>query len=104
MALARVAGPLDIETVKRFQDRLDRLSTVPHRLVLDLRQVEYIDSEGVRALLQLQGQLESGGGELRLVVVPGSRVQRTLRLLQLQERLSIYDSAAEAWIRRPAAA
>jgi anti-anti-sigma regulatory factor len=51
--------------------------------LVDLRRAPWVDSAGVRALLQLQEELRAGDGELRLLLQPGSRVERTLSLLRL---------------------
>jgi anti-anti-sigma factor len=98
MALARLEGPLDSATTAEVAQRLGRLVAPSRRLVLDLRLADYLDSTGVRALLALQGDLQAADGELRLVVHPASRVERTLTLLQLQDRFPIFTSASEAWM------
>lgn len=101
LALARINGPLDLATTPHFLNRLQPLFSPHRRVVLDLRGVDYIDSDGVRALLRVQQDLEIGSGGIRLVVRPGSRVARTLSLLRLEQRFEIFDSALDAWIRRP---
>ena len=100
LVLARVSGPLDLATVPSFVNRLQSLHAPRRRLVLDLRDVDYIDSDGVRALLHVQEDLEADAGEIRLVVRPGSRVARTLSLLRLEQRFPIFDGVLDAWIRR----
>jgi anti-anti-sigma factor len=101
MALARVEGPLDVEHATRLLNRLQPLCRTARRLVIDLRRADYIDSSGVRALMLLHSELEGQGGELRLVVRPESRVERTLSLLRLHERFAFYTGAQEAWCRTP---
>jgi len=81
---ARVLGPINRQTILGFQQRLegvlrDRCFT----LTLDLGAAEYLDSDGIRWLQLLQGQLNAGDGELCLAVRRGGRIDRTLRLLQL---------------------
>src|SRR2546423_15019722 len=76
-ALARIDGPLSGEHCLRLLDGVRPLCRSLQRLVLDLRRTLYIDSAGVRALLQLQQDVEAAHGELRLVVTPGSRVEKT---------------------------
>lgn len=73
------------------------------RVVLDLRTADYLDSQGVRALLRLQDGLRAAGGELRLVCRPGSSVERVLRLLQLEEAFPVFTGVQDAWIRSAAA-
>jgi anti-anti-sigma factor len=98
MALARVTGAIDVVHSADFQARMQPVCDTAQRVVLDLRRADFIDSEGVRALMVLHDQMEARGAELRLVVQPDSRVRRTLSLLRLQERLHLYDSAMIAWI------
>ncbi|MFN3648140.1 MAG: STAS domain-containing protein [Armatimonadota bacterium] len=99
-AVARVEGPVDLETSAELVERLESLSGRANRLVLDLQRVDYVDSTGVRSLMQLQTRLRSRRAELRLVVMPGSRVHRTLSLLRLEDYFPIFDTAADACARR----
>jgi anti-anti-sigma factor len=100
MALAEVTGPLDREHSPVLLERIRPLCDTARRVVLDLRRTEFIDSDAVRALLELRDGMEARGGELRLVVRPGSRVRRTLFLLGLDQRLDLHDSIVDAWIRQ----
>ena len=100
MALARVSGPLTLASAGRLLERLGPIARRGRMLVLDLRLVEFVDSDGARALLQLDGELRAGGGSLRLVLPPGGRVARTLSLLQLDRHFDTFDSASDAWLRR----
>lgn len=104
MALARVEGPLNTEHCPGFLQRVQPLCHGLRRIVLDLRRTEYVDSCGVRALLKLQEELAAANGELRLVLLPGSTIERTLSLLRLTGQFKTYCNASEAWIRRPDAA
>ncbi len=105
MVLARIDGPFDGEHAPEVLRRLKPFCEAASRVVVDLRRTDYLDSTGVRALLQLQESMEAkaeGGAEFRLVLRPDSRVQRTLSLLRLENRFHIFDSASAAWIRRSA--
>jgi anti-anti-sigma factor len=95
--LARVEGPLDLESAPGVLQRLQPLCREPRTLVIDLLQADYIDSSGVRAVQQLQEDLQRAGGELRLVAGAGSRVERVFTLLRLKDQLRIYETAADAW-------
>lgn len=88
--------PLDIGGAARLLERVRPLLPSCSCLLLDLQQAEFIDSSGVRMLLQLLHELESPGRELRLIVRPGSRVERTLRLLQLLERFHTFPHLESA--------
>ena len=58
-------------------------------LVLDLGAADYVDSHGVRWLETLHRQLRRRRAQLRLRVTAGSRVDRTLRLLDADQVLEI---------------
>ncbi len=103
MVLARVIGPLDAEGINEFLERVRPYSNASRRVVVDLRRADFVDSAGIRGLLQLHTKLEAQKGQMRLVVRPASRVERTLQLLQLQNHFHIYGTVLAAWVRRPEA-
>jgi anti-anti-sigma factor len=95
--LVRVRGPLDLHNTPGFLQQIRRHTTAGKRLVVDLREAQYVDSAGIRALLQMQKDLDTTRGDLRLVVSPGGRVERVIKLLQLNGHFHLYPSAAAAW-------
>lgn len=97
--LARLEGPVRNAEGAWLCDAVSRLTPSPV-VFLDLRRADYVDSDGVRALLKLHGELAARSAEVRLVVAPGSRIARTLSLLKLQDRLPTFASALEAGFRR----
>ena len=87
---AEVRGPLNRETVPVIQQRLDGVD--PNScltLALDLGGADYLDSDGVRWLQNLQRDLTARHIELRLLVQEGSRADRVLKLLQLDSSFTI---------------
>src|SRR4051794_21687500 len=74
--LVRPVGELDLATVPLVEDQLGELWSVGFKhLVLDLRQVSFLDSTGIRMLFTWQTRAETDGAAFS--VVPGSRtVQR----------------------------
>lgn len=99
---AHVAGPLDLSAICPFKEKLQQLlDTGCRSLILDLSGVQFVDSEGVRALLLLRDQAEQRHARLRVVVPPNSPVERTLRLLRFDALFSIFRSASAAWRREP---
>lgn len=96
-ALVHATEPLDIAGADQLLERVLPAMRNCRCLVLDLQTVEFIDSSGVGVLLSLAQELEAAGKELRVVITPGSRVERTLTLLQLMRRLQAYPTLSEAW-------
>jgi len=101
-ALARVTGPLDLEHAPQFRERVLPLCGSARCAVVDLRRADYLDSAGARELVLLREELARQGGELRLVVRPGSGVERTLQRLTLPAPFAVHDRALDAWIQRAA--
>jgi anti-anti-sigma factor len=101
LAMLCVTEPLDATGASRMQEKLGGICLSCGRLVLDLTAVAFIDSDGVRALLSLAETLEAAEKRLGLVIRPGSRVERTLRLLCLLERFRVYPDLASACREEP---
>ncbi|HXF56602.1 MAG TPA: STAS domain-containing protein [Actinomycetota bacterium] len=76
----RVAGEVDISNHERLVEALAGPVEEGGDLVLDLSGLEFMDSQGIRALLILSQRLE-GRGRLKLVS-PGSVVSRLLEVVR----------------------
>ena len=63
-----LAGELDLESADELHHRVSelQLDTITE-IVLDLREVDFIDSSGLRALLALRNDAERNGHALTLV-------------------------------------
>jgi len=64
-------------------------------IVLQLDQVEFIDSSGLGALVRLMQATRAKGGDLKLSGVPSS-IRKTLQATNLLAQFEIYDSIEEA--------
>lgn len=80
-------GDLDLETVDALQATLSRaLSAGVETLVLDLAQTTFVDSTGIRLVLESQGHATRVA--VRFVVLPGPpAVQRVFEICGLTELL-----------------
>ena len=72
-----------------------QLLTGTARLVLDLSEVDYVDSRGLGILVGLFVSSVRRGGELKLVG-PTHRVQEALRRTHLNTILTVYASKEDA--------
>jgi anti-anti-sigma regulatory factor len=97
VALLCATEALDLSGSARFLERARPLERNCRCLVADLQNADFVDSDGVRALLVLAAELEAEGKELRLIIRPGSRIERTLTLLRLLERFQVFYTLEEAW-------
>ena len=66
----------------------------PKNVVLDLAQIDFIDSSGLGALVQLVKKAQTGGGSLQVVTNP--RVTQTVKLVRLEKFLSLQPSVEVA--------
>ena len=67
VALA-VSGELDIRTVPALTDHVDgRLAGHPAELTLDLSELAFMDSSGLRLLIELHDRSRKEGWELKLL-------------------------------------
>ena len=64
------AGEIDLATARQLQERIDALLGGCTRLVLDLGDVTFMDSTGVRLVLELVRAAARDGWELAVTRVP----------------------------------
>jgi anti-sigma B factor antagonist len=85
-------GELDIATVGKLRTEVDRLRGSGFtNLVLDLRGVRFLDSTGLRLVLEIDQAAQEADQELR--IIRGSAVvQRIFDVTQVSERLHFIDA------------
>lgn len=97
---AELRGDVDMSNAFDLRQELSRMTPNDALgLVLDLRDVDYMDSAGIHMLLHLREDLRAGGQKLRLVIAEDSPVNHTLRLAGVdwgEEISETVDAAREA--------
>ncbi len=83
-------GELDISTLAALEQELRRLERNAARLVLDLRELQFIDSTGLRLVIDADRRARRDGRRLVIVCSPGP-VQRVFAVTLLDRRLDIVD-------------
>ena len=63
-------------------------------MILVLSQIDFIDSSGLGALVQLVKKAQTAGGSLQLVT--NARVTQTVKLVRLEKFLSLQPSVEAA--------
>jgi anti-anti-sigma factor len=90
IAWVRVSGDLDIATAPQLTQTLRRAEDAARRVVLDLRELTFMDTAGVHAIVDANVRAAVAGR--RLVVVRGRpRIDRVLALTGAYDRLDIVD-------------
>ena len=92
---AALSGEIDLSTVAELESRLEEpLNGGPDLLVLDLREVTFLDSSGLRLLLRLQERQSEAGSRL-VLVQGGRRIARVFELTGAGDRLEIVKDPSE---------
>lgn len=66
----------------------------PKHIVLDLSQIDFVDSSGLGALVQLVKKAQTEQGTLQIVT--NARVTQTVKLVRLEKFLSLQNSVEDA--------
>jgi anti-anti-sigma factor len=82
-----LVGELDLDGVERVSEHLLRAEeTGATQIVLDLTGLQFIDSSGVRLILEADARSRANGSRLRLIRGPAA-VQRVFVLSGVEDRL-----------------
>ena len=89
-------GRLNLKTAPGFLDRVDRiLDSGRRQVIVDLGEVELVDSSGVGALITATKRLRHRGGDLR-IARPNRRMRVLLDVTFLNDMFRTYGDVEEA--------
>lgn len=91
----RLTGLLDAFSEPAFRKTIGNyIDEGPKNIILVLAQIDFIDSSGLGALVQLVKKAKTGGGSLQVVTNP--RVTQTVKLVRLESFFSLQPSVDAA--------
>ncbi len=91
----RLTGLLDAFSEATFRKVLNKcLEDGPKNLVLDLSKIDFVDSSGLGALVQLAKKAQTSDGTLQIVT--NARVTQTVKLVRLEKFLALQASVEDA--------
>lgn len=91
----RLTGLLDAFSEPNFRKVLGKyVDEGPSNIILDLSQIDFVDSSGLGALVQLVKKAQTKEGSVQLVTNP--RVTQTVKLVRLEKFLSLQPSVDQA--------
>lgn len=96
VAVMNVKGSVDSDTAPELDSALENLlNNDKDKIVLNLENVEYLSSAGLRALVKALKDAQNSGGDLRLASVsePINVIFRTVGMLQM---FKMYPNNEEA--------
>lgn len=96
MKVIRVRGEIDITTAPVLNRELSDAITHSHHVVADLKDVQYIDLSGIRALEAVQ-QVARQQKRLLVVIAPPKPVGLIFEIVSLQHEIPIVRNDAEAF-------
>jgi anti-sigma B factor antagonist len=67
IAIVEISGDIDSKTVQQVQEQLMAVLQYALQVILDVREVKYMSSSGLRLMLIIHRQLSSNQGSLILV-------------------------------------
>jgi anti-anti-sigma factor len=86
-----VAGELDLASAEDLDTHLKQLeASEPQLLVLDLRELEFMDSTGLRTVIAADARAKDRGARLVVVRAP-EEVDRVFRLTRMDQHLELVD-------------
>jgi anti-sigma B factor antagonist len=93
--LIKVAGELDLASAPRIEEALRAAEEKgPALLVLDLRELDFMDSTGLRAILAADARAREA--DRRVAVVQGNEnIRRVFEVTRLYDRVEIVDDPDE---------
>jgi anti-anti-sigma factor len=93
--VVRPAGSLDSNTSPILESHLAGLRTGgATAFVLDLKDLTYISSAGVRVLLAAKKAMKAGGGDVALMNLQ-PQIRKVFEIIQALPSLNVFESVAE---------
>jgi anti-sigma B factor antagonist len=94
-SVVRLGGELDLYNAAQVRAGLDEAcADTPERVVVDLGEVEFIDSTALGVLIETRTKLDNRGG--LLLAAPGLETRRALQISGLDKLFTVHDSVEDA--------
>ncbi len=86
---------IDASNAADFKRELQNRLSSSKKVVLDLRNVQFVDSAGLGAMVWMFRQLSADGGDMRICNVNGS-VRALFELVRMHKLVGVFESRDEA--------
>ena len=91
--IMKLSGKIDLSTVHLFEDALAQAGSVSERVVvIDMSEVEYIDSTGLSALMQSELAARDDPDRIKFLGRLQPEVEAVLRMSGVYDELQFSDS------------
>ena len=96
LPVVKVKGRVDSETAPELDSALARLlKDEKYNIVLNLQDVDFLSSAGLRAIVRAYQEAQKSGGDVRLAAV-SEPVEVILRTVGMMQMLKMYPTDQEA--------
>jgi anti-sigma B factor antagonist len=93
--VVRLGGELDLYNAAQVRAALtEACAETPERVVVDLGEVEFIDSTALGVLIETRRKLDNRGG--LLLAAPGLETRRALQISGLDKLFIVHDTVPDA--------
>ena len=93
--VVRLGGELDLYNAAQVRAALvDACARAPERIVVDLGEVEFLDSTALSVLIETRARMNNRGG--LMLAAPGLETRRALQISGLDKLFAVHDTVAEA--------
>jgi anti-anti-sigma factor len=97
VVVAHLVGEIDMSNAEELGAALSsQIPRAARALLVDLREVGYVDSAGIRLIFNLRKQLDNRGQQLRLVVGPDSPIGDALRIAGVPQAIGALETVDAA--------
>jgi anti-sigma B factor antagonist len=86
---------LDVANIEEFREEITRLLEPHSNAVIDLSELDFMDSSGLGALLSCMRRLRARGGDLKLAGM-NSEVKTLFALVHMERIMDVFESSANA--------
>jgi anti-sigma B factor antagonist len=93
--VVRLGGELDLYNAAQVREALaEACAEEPERVVVDLAEVEFIDSTALGVLIETRTKLDNRGA--LLLAAPGLETRRALQISGLDKLFTVHDTVPDA--------
>ena len=89
----RLAGEVDLSNVESLEEQIERATADVQDVVIDLTEIEFIDSRGLRLLKRISTTVAGQDATFAIVAPPDSIARSVLDMTHMSDELTVRDAA-----------
>ncbi|MGI6369203.1 MAG: STAS domain-containing protein [Ignavibacteria bacterium] len=90
--IIKISGILDSVTTKEFQNEINDILSLNHKkMIIDFAEISYINSKGIKALIEILKTISSMRGELYFVAL-SPHIYEIFKVLGLDKVFQVFDN------------